>query len=410
MFRVLGGLKGSKKYSMKKILLASVVDWDSLGELPALFKSGGCLQVDVLCVKNAWLTSNRYFDNWIEIKSGTDEVPEQIIQLVQDKTKNYDRIILLDDLIIRLMNESIKSEELFKKILPLTKIENREMLSSKAGFSKVCERNNILSPRYILYSCSIDFNNNLERMNYPLLLKQDLSWSGAGIQFCYDKNSLKEGLTKIAVKENLVVQEYIAGEDIGVEALFHKGQLITYNVAKILDYFETKFTYTTRRIYFRNQEVEELLTTLGKLVGLHGFASISYIYESNQHKYYLIEVDTRLNNWMPLSHFTGHGFPEGINRIIKAGDNPVEIFADKPEDLSKEMEIALFYRDLRRCWKKKDLKGVMRWVFNYKGYWRFIPLYDGLILRKILSAIKEDFIKLVKNINLYRLSDASVNS
>ena len=90
--------------------------------------------MDVLCNKDAWLTSNRFYDNWIEIKNETDELPQQVIQLAQDRTKNYDKIILLDDLIIRLMNESIDSEDLFKRILPLTKIENREMLSSKAGF------------------------------------------------------------------------------------------------------------------------------------------------------------------------------------------------------------------------------------------------------------------------------------
>ena len=382
---------------MEKILLASVVDWDSLGELPAIFKRGGCQQVDVLCNKDAWLTSNRFYDNWIEIKNETDELPQQVIQLAQDRTKNYDKIILLDDLIIRLMNESIDSEDLFKRILPLTKIENREMLSSKAGFSNVCERNNILSPKFLVYKDDTDLNTIDTRMNYPLLLKQDLSWSGAGIQFCHDKKSLKAGLEKISVKENLVVQEFITGEDVGVEALFHQGQLITYNAAKILDYFETKFTCTTRRIYFRNQEIEKLLTTLGESVGLNGFASISYMYEPNQHKYYLIEVDTRLNNWMPYSHFTGHGFSEGISRIIKAGINPVEISTVQPEDLSKEIEVALFYRDLRRCWRKKDLKGFMRWVFNYNGYWRFIPIYDGLILRKILGEIKKDFLKIGKN-------------
>ena len=235
---------------MEKILLASVVDWDSLGELPAIFKRGGCQQVDVLCNKDAWLTSNRFYDNWIEIKNETDELPQQVIQLAQDRTKNYDKIILLDDLIIRLMNESIDSEDLFKRILPLTKIENREMLSSKAGFSNVCERNNILSPKFLVYKDDTDLNTIDTRMNYPLLLKQDLSWSGAGIQFCHDKKSLKAGLEKISVKENLVVQEFITGEDVGVEALFHQGQLITYNAAKILDYFETKFTCTTRRIYF----------------------------------------------------------------------------------------------------------------------------------------------------------------
>lgn len=386
---------------MKKILLASVVDWDSLGELPAVFKRGGCLQVDVLCKKDAWLTSNRYYDNWIEIKNETDGLSAQLIQLAQDETKNYDKIILLDDLIIKLMNECIETEDLYKRILPLSKIKNREMLSSKAGFSNVCKRNNILSPKFMIYTDNLNLDIIDEQINYPLLIKQDLSWSGAGIQFCHDKNSLEEGLKKISIKENLVIQEYVTGEDIGVEALFHEGQLITYNAAKILDYFETKFTNTTRRVYFRNQEIQGLLTTLGKSVGLNGFASISYIYEPNQHKYYLVEVDTRLNNWMTLSHFTGHSFSEGISRIIKAGDKPVEVFIDKPEDLSKEIEIALFYRDLRRCWKKKDLKGFMRWVFNYKGYWRFIPLYDGLILRKIFGEIKKDFVKIEKNPTIF---------
>lgn len=47
------------------------------------------------------------------------------------------------------MYEYIQTEELFKVILPISKIENREMLSSKAGFSNVCERNNILSPKFL---------------------------------------------------------------------------------------------------------------------------------------------------------------------------------------------------------------------------------------------------------------------
>lgn len=378
---------------MKKILLASVVDWDSLGEIPVIFKRGGCEQVDVLCSKDSWLMSNQYYDNWIEIKEETNELVEQIIQLVNDETKNYDRIFLLDDLIIQLINQHIETEDLFKRILPLTKIENREMLSSKAGFSNVCERNGILSPKFMLYSDRLDVEAIEKQMNYPILLKLDLSWSGAGIQLCTDKKSLKEGLETMFPKENLVLQEYITGEEIGVEALFHEGQLVTYNAAKILDFFENNFSYTTRRIYFRSPEVEALLRTLGKSAGLNGFASIGYIYEPNQHQYYLIEVDMRLNNWMSLSRFTGHDFSEGIRRIINAKAKPIEAEIDKPEDLSKEIEMALFYRDIRRCWKKKDMKGAMRWVFNYKGYWRFIPFYDRLILKRIYHEVKRDIVK-----------------
>lgn len=141
----------------------------------------------MLCNKEAWLISNRYHDNWIELKNGTDELAEQLIQLAQDETKNYNKIILLNDLIIKLMNEHIQTQELFKVILPISKIENREMLSSRAGFSNVCERNNILNPKFLIYSDNLDIDTIDKCMNYPLLLKQDLSWSGEGIQFCYDK-------------------------------------------------------------------------------------------------------------------------------------------------------------------------------------------------------------------------------
>ncbi|WP_435357017.1 ATP-grasp domain-containing protein [Emticicia sp. SJ17W-69] len=379
---------------MKNVLLVSVVDWDSLGEIPAIFKRGGCLQVDVLCNKNTWLLSNRFHDNWIEIKEEINEVLEQIFQLANDETKGYDRVILLDDLIIQLVNKKIESEELFKKILPLTKIENREMLSSKAGFSKVCERNGILSPKFMVYTDKLDADAIDKQMNYPILLKLDLSWSGAGIHFCTDKKSLEEGLEKLSPKENLVIQEFITGEEIGVEALFYEGQLIAYNAAKILDFFENNFSYTTRRTYFRNQEIEALLKTFGKSVGLNGFASIGYIYDAKQNKYFLIESDMRLNNWMSLSRFTGHDFSVGISQIIKATDKQnIDTSLAKPEALNKEIELALFYRDIRRCWKKKDLKGALRWVFNYKGYWRFIPLYDGLIMKRMYKEIKRDLTK-----------------
>lgn len=191
----------------------------------------------------------------------------------------------------------------------------------------------------------------------------------------------------------MVIQEYISGYEIGVEALFHQGKLVTYNSAKILEYFESQFTFTTRRVYARNKEIKALLITLGESVGLNGFASISYIYDREKKAYYLIEVDTRLNNWMPYSKFTGHDFADGIAKILKAKDGFVEIDVDQEEELNKETEVALFYRDLRRCWKKKDFSGLLRWVFNRDGYWKFIPFYDFKLLFKMFQAILHDLTK-----------------
>lgn len=378
---------------MSKVLLVSCENWDSMAEMPAMFKRGGYKTVDVLCPKDNWLTSNSFYDKHIELNKDYESFKKQLIELANDQS--YDKVILVDDMVISLMNHHITSEEQFKRILPLTKIENREMLSSKAGFSRVCERNNILSPQFLVYADGYTVDEIDEKMTYPILLKLDLSWSGAGIQFCKNKEELNIALEKVNPEHrtSLVIQEYISGHEIGVEALFHQGQLVTYNSSKILEYFESQFTFTTRRVYARNKEIEALLITLGESVGLNGFASISYIYDIGKKAYYLIEVDPRLNNWMPYSKFTGHDFAEGIAKILKAKDGFVEADVDKEEELNQVTEIALFYRDLRRCWKKKDFSGLLRWLLNRNGYWKFIPFYDFKLLFKMFQAILNDLTK-----------------
>jgi len=196
---------------------------------------------------------------------------------------------------------------------------------------------------------------------------------------------------KVRSKENLVIQEFIKGEDIGVEALFKNGELITYNYAAVLSYMYSQFSFTTRRTYSRNKEMEALLATLGKSLGLNGFASIGYIYQPEKKIYYLIEVDARVNSWMPYGRFTGGDFSEGVRRIANGAYGKENTGPVCPKD--KETEIAIFDRDMRRCIKYKDLKGIANWIFNHKGYWRFIPFYDFKLLRKILKKMLYDLFK-----------------
>ncbi|MFY7899039.1 MAG: hypothetical protein ACOVNY_02570, partial [Chitinophagaceae bacterium] len=66
----------------------------------------------------------------------------------------------------------------------------------------------------------------------------------------------------------------------------------------------------------------------------------------------------------------------------------------KTTKTNKETEIAIFDRDIRRCFKQKDISGICRWIFNYKGYWRFLPFYDKVLARRIFSKMVKDLFKL----------------
>jgi len=379
---------------MYNVLLVSIASFfDSTGEIPFMFKRAGC-NVDVFCNKTSWLLTNRYHDNWIESSEDHETFKNQLLKLVEDKPDHYDWIVPLEDITIKLMNESIESEAIFKKILPINKIENRDLLSSKAGLSSVCEKYGIATPRYINYSEMMDVETIKQKLDFPILLKEDFSFSGIGIQYCEDASQLQDCLDKVRVKTNLVLQEFIKGEDIGLEALFRNGELITYNTGEVLSYMYDKFSFTTRRKYYQSEEIANLLRTLGKSVGLNSFASIQYVYHPERKTYYLIEVDARTNSWMPYSRFTGYDFSDGIKRIM---NNQLEYINTGTTPDDKRVEVAIFDRDIRRCMKHKDFKGMLPWIFNVGGYWKFIPLYDRKISNRIFKKLAKDFLKIKNN-------------
>ena len=372
---------------MFTVLLASRADYmDLTGEIPFIFKKAGCI-VDVYCTDKGWLLSNSFHDKWIE--APTEEKAFQNTLTGIAESNKYDWIVPMDDECVKTMNSCITSEETFKKILPLTKIENREILSSKIGLSNACKKYNIPTPGYINYSEMPDIARINKTLNYPILLKEDFSFSGHGIQYCEDASQLPGCLEKVRDTKNLVLQEFIKGKDIGVEALFKNGELVTYNAAEVVEYMLNTFSFTTKRIYAPNKDIENHLITLGKSMGLNGFASIGYLYHPERNIYYLIEVDARVNSWMAYGRFTGHNFTDGVRWIAQGA-----AAGTKPVLQGKKIEIAIFDRDVRRCVKYKDFKGLMKWVFNYKGYWKFVPLYDLRLLKRILRKMMYDFLKI----------------
>ena len=124
---------------------------------------------------------------------------------------------------------------------------------------------------------------------------------------------------------------------------------------------ENKFSFTTRRLYYQNEKLTTLLQQLGTSLGLNGFASIQYLYHQQRDAYYLVEVDCRINMWMPYSRFAAQNFSDGIRQYLA---NDGQIVAAPAS--TKKFEITIFDRDIRRCIKQKDIKGIFQWVINYK--------------------------------------------
>lgn len=370
---------------MFKVLLACYANWDTSSEIPYLLKKSGST-VDVYCSSKSWLLSNRFHDRWMPSNPDKEIFLEELTILV--KKENYDWVILTCDLLINEMNVYLNDEELFSKIMPICKIEHRHMLSSKNGFSKFCLENGIATPAFYTYNKKEDAEEIRKKLAFPVVNKLELSWGGTDMFISSNYEEFYANLNKIPENQNVLIQEYITGEELRIDALYFNGILVSYLSANALDYSKSKFTYNTRRNYYENKLILPYLTELGAKLGLNGFANITYLQDPISKVYNLIEVDPRPNSWIVYSRFIAkNNFFEGVKRIISGeymrGFQEMDII--KPN-----VEIGLFYKDIRRAIWKKDRKGIFRWVLNINGYWRFLPFYDLKLTKRILVEIWQE--------------------
>jgi hypothetical protein len=367
-----------------KVLIACLENWDACAETPFLLNKAGCT-VDVFCSSRSWLISNNYYNHWHESPEDLNAFRNALIDLV--KKNHFDWVILADDALIGYMNEVVEPD-MFAKIMPIQDIGQRNMLSSKKGFSEFCKNNGIDSPGYVVYNGTEDLLAIKETLKFPVINKLNFSWGGTGMFISQTFDDFVANLHKIPVNENVLIQEYIDGEEIRTDSLFFKGVLVNYFRGRILSNSQNSFSYSTRRVYENDTEFKDNLIEVGAKLGLHGFTNITYIFDRTRNIKYLIEVDPRPNSWMVLSRFLStNDFIAGTKRIV-SGEY---VSGYQGGNLNKDnIELALFYKDIRRVLWKKDFKGLMRWTLNLKSYWKFIPFYDSILLKRILKAVWDE--------------------
>lgn len=374
---------------MYRVLLISYINWDSLIEIPAILKNGGC-QVDVFCSEHSWAIQNSAHNAWIPAPTEEKAFVAQLLDLVQNGKTKYDWIIPGDDIIVRLLNEQITDEHLFYKLLPLTKIENRALLGSKAGFSSLCSQYGVQTPAYLIYKDGMTPAEISQTVGYPSLMKVDKSEGGYGIFLCESEADVISNLATITNKENLVIQQMINGYDVNVEVLYRNGELMVYNYSRTTKIMG-KFGVSTERLFYANPEIEATLLKIGRSFGLNGFGNVVFMYDEEKKEHYLIEVDTRPNAWMYYGKFTGNDFSEAVRKIIK---NDLTVVRPQKEFKNKEIRINLYKKDMYRCIMQKDVKGLLHWATNKNNRWKYIPRNDKKLLRACNAYLYTSFSEL----------------
>ncbi len=377
---------------MYKTLLISLVNWDSLIEIPAVLANGGC-SVDIFCPKESWVLQNSFYDHWIEAPEEKSAFVDKLLDHIREHSTQYNWIIPGDDVIIRLLNDRITDEELFYKIMPLTKIENRALLGSKAGFSNLCRQYHIKTPGYVIYEDGLTTKDIINKVGLPALIKIDKSEGGYGVFLCSTEQDIIENLQRITDKNNLVIQQMIRGYDVNAEVLYKNGVLMVYNYSRTTKVMG-QFGVSTQRLFYQNTSIEDILIKAGETLGLNGFGNVVFMYDETKNEHYLIEIDMRPNAWMYYGKFTGNDFSEAIKRVIK---NDLTLIKPDTKYINQQVTISLYKKDVYRCIINKDISGLLKWIMNSNNNYRYIPNYDKQLKKACNRYLKNELLDLVKN-------------
>lgn len=362
-----------------RILLVAT-SWTNLPEMPYIIRQAG-FAVDLLCREENISRHSSFLDRWIDAGPTWESLFEKLIEL--DRSGVYEHILLGEDTIIwRIHTQPIPELD---HLLPVRQANARDMLG-KIGFSQVCERLGLLTPKFAFLSTAEQAGAVAEQIGFPLVTKINYSTAGEGVQVLHDREAYFAYLANYHFRQPLLVQKFIEGELFSVEALFRDGQLLQYVCS--IDVDPTLGPSSRRRYVPRLPEIAEMLKPLAKFARLHCFANVTFVREFSSGQMFLIEVDPRPNKWAPYGHWFGADFSEAFRLFM--GDATV----DNPPylDRSSETEVTHWYIEhfdshvVKLIRSGSNSKSIMH-LLDFDNTLRYV-LYDPALLREKTTRLR----------------------
>lgn len=363
-----------------KVLLVAYA-WSTLTEMPYLCKQAGC-EVHVLCPSNNWAIKNAYFDRWID---AGDSLPT-LVEALRDLARNggYRYIMLGEDTILWFIYR-----ERLLDLWPLLPIgcEAALPLLGKVGFSTHCQAHGIPTPVFSIIMDGATADAAAAALGYPLVTKQNYSNGGEGVRVIRDAAALRSVIDAHDFAEPLLAQRFIAGRQIGVEALFKHGALLRYACAEDC---QPGLGPTTRRRYFPNDpRIGEIVRRLGASAQLHGFSNVLLLEDARSGDYYLIEADPRPNKWVPYARWFGCDFSAAF-RVFLDEAAERETLSNATAEVS-QWEVEHFAGHFAGLWNQDRKLDAVLHLLDYDRHLRY-HAYDPVLLKAKMDDMRSQLL------------------
>jgi hypothetical protein len=307
---------------LRLLIFSTDPKFSGLARLPKMLKATG-FEVAALCLPTAFLAKTRYLDRHFPLAQTLDSAKllKQLVNAIQIWQPTL--VIYGDEVAVAFGQHVIQCASQFSGLLPDDALK---LLKSSLGTPQffaatllkhetlmVAHKLGLRAPAMTLVSSPETGLQFAEKVGYPVVLKKDFSWSGAGVSICQNRDELLSSLqnflprsvsplkasiqqllrrTWFPTGKVLSLQQFILGRTAMYPLVALDGEVLAgFAAVKELTCSETGPSSVIRII--DHAEMQNTAKALIKQFQFTGFASFDFLIEEKTGQAYLVECNPR---------------------------------------------------------------------------------------------------------------------
>ncbi len=241
------------------------------------------------------------------------------------------------------------------RLLPTRGVDGLALMGSKVGLAETMVSAGLDKPKTVVIEKPHLLAPVLRSSSLPVMVKANIGRGGTGVVRLTSAEDADIPETWFPV----VVQDFIAGRTISVEALFMDGRLLGWLYSEALAYSAPNGPSSIRRFVDPpSRDFETLLNRVGAKAKLEGFFNCSLMWNESKGSHFLFEVDPRPNAWFQFGPQLGVDWAA----LMRGEDVP-----HSPVLPHRGTVIHLYPRSVSSAWRRNQPWRVLPWVLRVPG-------------------------------------------
>lgn len=269
----------------------------------------------IVLSNNAWdpMRFSRYTSQFFSYRcNGGNAAKLAAIEETLKRT-HVDIILPVDTSTMRLLSAHGASLLAKTALAPLPDVEAIDIAENKWLLAQWLQKHQIPRPTTLLYQANVSFEQALDTLIFPVLLKPtqqvgDVGIGGRGIQIFKQSSALLEFCKENATTE-YVVQSFINGYDIDCSVLCRQGKIQAYTIQKGFMAGSGRFAPPAGIEFVANAKIYDVIKTLVEKMNWTGIAHFDLRYDEQDQQVKVIEINARFWGSLLGSFYAGVNFP-----------------------------------------------------------------------------------------------------